>query len=124
MNSPLNFFISEQKHIVIATLVGALDRKCASTLEECGQEIRRRNPRWVILNFRDVTKEFDPSLVPFLARIQKETRALPSELRLAALHPELRKVLVGHGILRQEELCDNLAQALQSLSIRFSREAA
>lgn len=123
MQTPLTFFISEQKQILVATLVGTLERRSTPILEECAQEIAKRDVRWVILNFRDVPKDLDLSLIPLLARIQKQIRARPAELRLAAIHPELKKILFDRGILRQEELCDNLAQALQSLSLQVSKKA-
>ncbi len=57
----------------------------------------------------------DKILVPAFARLQKTIREKGAILRLSSIHPALRKFLNAQRLLREKELTNNLAEALQNL---------
>ena len=58
----------------------------------------------------------DRIVVPIFARLQKSIREKPAILKITSVHPQLRTFLQEMGILRTEELTNNLAEALQTIS--------
>jgi anti-anti-sigma regulatory factor len=112
----LSYFLSEKKGILIVSLIGPLNRSGREVLEACSKDILASGARWVILNFRDVGAEIETFLIPALAQLQKDIRKKPADLRIAGLHPGLRHTLEGRGVLRQQEISNNLAEALQAIA--------
>ncbi|OFZ55602.1 MAG: hypothetical protein A2428_12135 [Bdellovibrionales bacterium RIFOXYC1_FULL_54_43] len=113
----LTYFIAEKNNIVVISLIGPLLRGNAHVLEACMDEISRRHVRFVIVNFRDVPNTMDRTVIPALARLQRLIRSKPAVLRMSSIHPELRRTLETQGILRPEELANNLSDALKSLVV-------
>ena len=114
-SSPLRFFITEQKSILVVTYIGNLMKESLGVLEESFHQIIERDAKVVILNFRDVGSDVDRTLFALLTRMQKSIRDKSAILRLTSMHPELRKTLEERGIVRSEEQVENLAHALTSL---------
>ncbi len=112
----LNYFISEKSRIVVVSFVGPLVRDSALVLQECQAQILERNPSLVILYFRDVPDRVDQTVFPAIARIQKAIRDKNIQLKLCSLHPHLRTTFNDFGIIRPNELADNLAQALEGVA--------
>lgn len=115
--STLTYFLAEKNRILVISLIGPLAKVNTPTLENCIREVKERSPQWVILNFRDVPPEVDKTVVPQIARLQKLVREKPAILRLSSIHPELKKFLEYEGLVRSDEVCNNLAEALKSLPL-------
>ncbi|OFZ21757.1 MAG: hypothetical protein A2X94_15835 [Bdellovibrionales bacterium GWB1_55_8] len=111
----LTYLLAEKKSILVVSFIGPLVRTNAHVLEKCIKEISKREATWVIVNFRDVPANLDRTVYPALARLQQVIRSKPAELKMTALHPELRKQLDQQGLLRPKEVVDNLAIALQAV---------
>lgn len=119
----LSYFLSQKKGILIASLIGPLSRETLPILEECSREIADSQAKWVILNFRDVSKDLEKPIMPAIAGLQKKIREMPADLKLVGLHPELRQTLERQGLLRREERAENLSQALQMIAPLVGRAA-
>lgn len=115
-STKLAYFSSEKKGILILTLIGPLIRSNALILSECINVVSSSSARWIILNCRDIPPEIDQSLAAPLARLQKTIREKPAELRISGLHPDLFVTFKKKGILREHEICSNLAEALQQIA--------
>ena len=113
----LSYFISEKNSIIVVNLIGTLEQGNAHILESCIQDLSKRNAKFVILSFRDVSGTMDHKLAPTMARLQKGVRDRRAELRIAAIHPELRESLNSRGLIRTEEICNNLADALKNIKL-------
>lgn len=120
----LSYFLAEQRSIVIVTLLGPLSRMGAPVLEKCLQELLPKSCTWVIINFRDVPPEIEATILPTLARFLKDLRTHGASLRLSSMHPALRERLGERGILREDELVNNLQEALKSLAQPAAKAAA
>ncbi|MCM2278188.1 MAG: STAS domain-containing protein [Oligoflexia bacterium] len=113
MPQKLTFFLSEKGSILIVTLIGPLVKDNALAFEECLQEVARSGASVIIMNFRDVSETMDPSFGPAIARLKKAVYERKARLRMSGIHPALRIQMAQAGVLRLEEICDNLSQALQ-----------
>lgn len=112
----LSYYLAEKHSVLIVTWVGPWVRANAAVFEEASQAILSSKASWVILNCRDVPPLMDRTLEPPLARLQKALREGKKEVRVASLHPDLRKILIERGIVRVQEIHDNLASALMEIS--------
>lgn len=111
----LRYFISEKDAILVVVFAGSLSRASHAVLEQCQAEIVEKKPARVILMFRDIADRVKlPALAP-LARLKAAIRACPAELRICGLHPEILKMLNDRGLLRVEEISNNLHEALLEL---------
>ena len=129
--SRLMYFISEthdfqkQQSVIVVNLVGPLVRENESILQECIDSLGRSQARWLIFNFRDVPFEsLSPGIANAFYEWQLEARKRGMGLRFSGLHPQLRDRFMNLGICSSDELVDNLAIALQTLSILSQSRAA
>ena len=77
---------------------------------------------WVIINFRGVPSTVDRNIFPLLANLQKAIRSKPARLRLNAIHPDLRKLLLEQGLIWKEEITNCLTEALQQVMSKAPAE--
>jgi anti-anti-sigma regulatory factor len=111
-----SYFFSEKGPILVINLIGPIAKHNSRDIEQCLNKCKKIQADWVIVNFRDVPTFVDKSfLVPTLARFQKTIRDAKANLLLSGLHPEFKMLLKESGCLREEELRNNLTEALQSL---------
>jgi anti-anti-sigma regulatory factor len=113
---PLSYTITQKSSVLVVTLSGSLTRDNQAAIEKCQFEILERRAAWVILHFRDVPDRADQNVLPSLAKLQKSVRDQGAQLRLAALQPNLKKLLEERGILRPDEFAENLPETLQRLA--------
>ncbi|MEK6578818.1 MAG: STAS domain-containing protein [Bdellovibrionota bacterium] len=118
----LTYFLSSKKSILIISLVGPITRAGSAVLEKCIVEVSKTDAQFVVINFRDVSKEIDRHAYPALVRLQKIVRDRHAELKLSGMHPDLVELLGESGLIRGNELCMNLTQALQSFSFNRVRD--
>jgi anti-anti-sigma regulatory factor len=111
----LQYFIAEKNSVVILSWVGVLAHETIRTVEDCRNELLKIKAKWVVMNCRDLKPQMDKSVVPIFAKLNKTIRELPATLRLASIHPELRSYLESQGLLRNEEVVLNLADALKNV---------
>jgi anti-anti-sigma regulatory factor len=117
-NDKFSYFFSEKGPILVINLIGPIAKSNSRDIEQCLHKCKKIQAEWVIVNFRDVPNYIDKSyLVPTLARFQKTIRDCKARLMLSGLHPEFRELLKECGCLREEELRNNLTEALQSLIV-------
>jgi len=53
----LSYFIAEKQPLVIVSFVGCLTNENIGVVDHCAKEIFEKSPKFVILNFRDVTQQ-------------------------------------------------------------------
>jgi anti-anti-sigma regulatory factor len=111
----LQYFIAEKNSVVILSWVGVLAHETIRSIEDCQAELLKINAKWVVMNCRDLKPQMDRSVVPVFARLNKAIRDIPATLRLTSIHPELRSYLEAQGLLRNDELALNLADALKGV---------
>ncbi|MEK6705754.1 MAG: STAS domain-containing protein [Bdellovibrionota bacterium] len=114
----LEFFLAEKGPILIVNLVGPLLKRNADYAEECIQAVSASSAKWVIMNFRDVPPVFDEEICASIySSLKKAVWKKAGSIRLSAVHPELRKVLIKRGLLSEDEVANNLTEALQKLAL-------
>jgi anti-anti-sigma regulatory factor len=108
--------MSSNESILVVTFAGAMAPSSVQTLQRCREELAvAKLPEFVILYFRDVpTVSIDA--VQILAQMQRDIR-LKCPLSICSLRPETRDKLLAMGILRQNEMSNNLQDALQRLAL-------
>jgi anti-anti-sigma regulatory factor len=109
-------FFSKDYSILVVNLVGTINLDTASVLHDCQEQILKSTSKWVILNFRDVSPESDSNTYQILRQLRQAVHNRPVVLRIAGIHPDLKNSLIKNDILKEEELFNNLADALQSTS--------
>ena len=113
----LNILFSEKSGLLIISFVGPVVCGNRGELEAAFKRLSEFKAKWTVLHLREVPPNIDKGMIPELTRFQKAVRDLPSELRVSSLHPELRKFLLAQGIVRTDELVNNLQAAIESLGI-------
>lgn len=108
----LDLLIAQQKSILLVTMVGSLIHENSAALEQGVAQIKEKEANWVVLHLRDLSPEMDRSLVSPFAQLQKSIRDKPARLLIAAVHPKLKAYLVEHGVLRTDEVVQNVKEAL------------
>jgi anti-anti-sigma regulatory factor len=106
---------------MIVSWVGSFAHEAVEVIEKCRGEVSKSQAQWVIMNLRDLKPAMDRTAIPTFARLQKTVREKPAVLKLSSVHPELRSFLDSQGLLRMEELANNLTEALQMI-LRESTE--
>lgn len=109
----LEYFISEKDPYVVVAFIGQFTKTSAPIIERCMQEIHETKAPYVILSFRDVSG-FEYPAGAALVRLEKEVRDAQRKLRLASVRPDLKNLLIERGVVREPELSNNLAVAIQS----------
>ena len=110
-----SYFISSNAHILVAVFSGALVKKNAEVIDQAATDLLGRpNAKWVVLSFQNVSA-FDRVIVPSIAKLLKSLRDRNLTLRLCLLSPEARAFLDQQGLLRDEEVANDLPSALQDM---------
>jgi anti-anti-sigma regulatory factor len=112
----LQYFIAEKNAVMIVSWIGEFSYETSGIIEKCQEDLSKSSAKWVILNLRDLKPTMDKITVPIFARLEKAIREKPAVLRLTSVHPELKGFLLQQGVLRPEELTNNLAEALRSIT--------
>ncbi len=120
-NSNLVYFFSETHYfakdfsILNVTLVGPLISKNLGIFETCVQEIIKLSSKCIIFNFRDVPPELDPNFLPIIESLMGHVRERPVQIRFSGLHPDIRRNFLEKKLVQEEEMTNNLADALNSI---------
>src|SRR5277367_5537983 len=81
---------SQKSGILVVSFAGALDRACLPVLEQCQAEVVGKNPKWVVMVFRDVADRVELPAVSAIGRLEIVLRKLPTEIRLCGVHPSFK----------------------------------
>ena len=112
----LQYFIAEKNAVMIVSWIGEFSYETSGIIEKCREDLSKSPAKWIILNLRDLKPTMDKITVPIFARLEKSIREKPAVLRLTSVHPDLKNFLLQQGVLRPEELTNNLAEALRSIT--------
>lgn len=111
-----DYFISEKNEFLVVSFLGKIDNNCLDKLSNLKQEIlSKEQVKFVVLNFRDSIDIVGEAIQAF-THFQKDIRAKPAELRVCGLNPNIKDKLIRLGLLRGNEIVDNLNVAIQSLA--------
>lgn len=117
------YFISEKNGFLVASLIGTIGAHVEEKLRELQESLAHRpEAKKVAINFRDVSS-ISKECIPLIAMMQKTVRDKNASLRVCGLKPELKEQLDKAGILRPNEISDNLQTALQSFMSAAKRVA-
>lgn len=128
-NRGLVYFISETHHfeqkrsVAVMGLVGSFVGRNEHSILECIDAVSKLSCKSVVLNFRDVFPEIDPTTASWVRRLIDAAREKAISLRISAVHPVLRAHLQEEGSVGEEEMVNNLAQALEMVA-ELERAAA
>lgn len=115
------YFLSETHYfqkdysVLGVTFVGTLTLTHRDAFQNCTEQVSKSLAKFVIFNFRDVTIQLDPNFLPLIQKLLITAREKPAFIRLSGVHPDLRKVFHEHKFVQEDELVNNLADALNSL---------
>jgi anti-anti-sigma regulatory factor len=126
----LSYFISETHDfakdysVAVVTLVGSLSKETSPILLDCHEQLSRLKCKWIILNFRDTQQGIDSHALATLKSLQQTIREKPIILKFSGVHPDMRQVFLSEKIVIEEDLFNNLAEALQFTSALHEKEVA
>lgn len=115
MQDQLTYFISERNSIVVVSFVGSLTRTTLGLFPIIVEDVSARRARMVILNCHDLKQIESCAVAPF-SEFQGCLRDFPSEVRICFLNHELRDLLVRQGAVRQDEIKNNLLEAVTGMA--------
>ena len=110
---PFEFFISQRGEIAVICFIGVANRNTIELFEACIQQAEGITARHTIFNFRDLRDLREPFFRP-LAKMMADARRR-GPVRLAGLNPQHKETLAVTGILRSQEISNNLNDAIVSL---------
>jgi anti-anti-sigma regulatory factor len=113
LSKDLTYFVSEKNRFLVVSLTGWISDSSLPTLQEIENIVGASQASLVVLNLNGVTA-ISPTTIPQLATLQQRIRKRPADLRLCGVAENLRHLLNRRGIIRLNELADNLEFALQS----------
>ena len=112
MEKKFQYLVAMKGEFMVVSLVGGMDDVAEEQLSALYGEIEIKKPRFVVLNFRDVAF-VERSAYRLLTMIQMYVRnELNGVVRSCGVLPKIRKVLEQEGVLRKNEVCDNVQMAL------------
>lgn len=114
-NPRFQYFISEKAGIAIVTWLGLLNTESIPELERCATAILETKAKIVILHLREVGPKIDRTVLRPFTQLQKQVREMPAKLMVVGIHPRLSSELSSHGVLRPEEVGQNLQAALKKI---------
>lgn len=135
-SSRLHYYMAESHSsahdfpILMVTLIGEISQSNSSDHIQCLEEISKSTAKWVIVNFRDVFSRAnlpnqDPSLfvcddafAQFIDQLRKKIHSRNGHLRLSGIPLTVRQFLEERQLILQNELANNLKEALASLPQR------
>ncbi len=115
-DSGLRYFLSENRPILVITLLGRIDQFTIDALINCKTEIAGYDDiKYVVFYCRDV-EAITEDAIDVLVQIQSEIRARSCALNFSALKPVLREQLLAAGIIRPDEVSNNMQGAISGFS--------
>lgn len=116
LQEEFKFLIAQQKSVCVVSLIGLLDDNATAKIQECQEQLQTAGCHFLLLNFRDVI-EIKPTTHRHLIQLQHSIRSIKGQaVRLCGVRPAWQVSLVENGVIRKEEIVDNVRKALVELS--------
>jgi anti-anti-sigma factor len=110
----LHYRISETESVLVISLVGDLTRANQGAVREIIRKVRSTQAPAVVLNLHDVY-DIERAQLGDFAKLQAAVRLKRAQLRVCSIKPTLESFLAEMGLLRAEEVHQDLKSALVSL---------
>jgi anti-anti-sigma regulatory factor len=110
----LEYTIVEKSPYAVISFRGLISQITKPIIEKCQEEVLQKNPKYVVLNFQDVSK-IESNGVPALHRLQMAVRDKQGTIRVCSLTKDMRSLLLEAAAIRLSEISENLAMAIQRL---------
>src|SRR5438445_23216 len=101
------YVFGEKDELLLVLFQGPINPKMIPILENCENDIKTKNQKILIFVFRDVPT-FMPGPHINLAKIQKVARDAGKLVGVCGLRPDIKSVLLGLGIVRENEIFNNI----------------
>ena len=126
VSAGFQYFLSNNKPVLIVTFVGDIDHSTMEIMTKCRNEVKAtQGLKFVVLNFRDVDN-INGDVISVITQMQLDIRSKQCDLRISSLKPNIKEKLLKMGVIRATELSNNLREALLSLiqASKVQRDAA
>lgn len=111
------YFLSDKRPILVVTMVGRLNFLAVQALLSCKAEINKLSHhddiKFVVFYCRDV-EVITGDAISVLTQIQAEIRSRGCSLNICSLKPDVKEKLTNMGVVRRNELSDNMRDALMA----------
>lgn len=108
-----HYFVSTQGPVAIVTFVGDLNSSAVEMLGKCRIELVAVKVKFLVFYFRDVETITGDS-IQSLTQIQLDARGRELEIRMTSIKPNIKEKLLKMGVVRGDELANNLRDALMA----------
>jgi anti-anti-sigma regulatory factor len=117
-NDPFKYVLGEKDDLLLVLFCGKLGSREVPILEECEQVAKDKPQPIVIISFRDLA-QLNPGAHATIARLQKTIRDKGKILGLCSLKPDVKNLLLSSGIVRENEIFNNIPDAWKALTVRL-----
>lgn len=116
MDKPNEFkyVLGEKDDALLILFYGKMNSRELVELEKCKLEVADKPQKIIIMNFRDVTACM-PAVHTFFVKFQKMFRDSGRLVGLCGLNPDVKFALLSSGIIRENEIYNNIPEAWQAL---------
>lgn len=120
-NSMFKYVLGEKDDLLLVLFCGKIGAKEVPVLEECEGLIKEKPQPIVIISFRDLNA-LNPGSHATIARFQKTIRDEGKILGLCSIRPEIKTLLLSSGIIRENEIFNNIPEAWKALTVKLQAQ--
>lgn len=117
------YVLGEKEELVLIVLYGRLSGRDIGTLEEIENILNQKSQPILLLNFHDVTS-FMPAAHQCFAKFQKRMRDKGKLIGICGLRPDVKQSILQSGIVRENEIYNNIPDAWKALHYKAQSRAA
>lgn len=116
--STLEYYIASKGQLIIITFVGSF-KNCQEVVEQCSKEITEHScgVHNCIIYARDIS-EVHANSYRDLVQLQNTLRSYFNVIKVCSLHPSIKNILLAAGVVRMEELTNNLKDTVMDINKR------
>lgn len=111
----MDFKIITKSQITIITVTGDMGKESREGLLKCAKETLETDSKAVLIYFKGLN-QFDPSLLREFTLFQHELRKKNVRIKIVGLSLPMKVHLSDKGVLRSNEVHNDLNEALKQLS--------
>src|SRR5438105_4820838 len=104
------YVLGEKEDVVLCLFYGKLGAREVPILEQAEKELKDKPQGLILLAFRDL-ESFNPGAHQAFVQFQKALRDSGKLLGLCSLRPEVKKILMALGMIRDAEIFNNIPDA-------------
>ena len=113
--TPFNYYVYLASEVLILRLDGVLGRDSRKKLKKISEEIKELSYTHLVLNLEKIT-QVEALTHRFLVQTQQEVKKeKQGSVRIITPPPLVKEKLIREGILKKEEVFDDLKQARESI---------